>query len=86
MPAGPVDTVGLTGGYPRPVLSLALAALIATSSPITDEPKSIPAAFALRSYAPARRGAPGRLVGASRSLDPAVSCWAGEDAVRCTTT
>ena len=35
------------------MLSLALAALIATSSPITDEPKSIPAAFALRSYAPA---------------------------------
>jgi hypothetical protein len=42
----------LTGGYPRPVLSLALAAVIATSSPITDAPNSVPAAFALRSYAP----------------------------------
>jgi N,N-dimethylformamidase beta subunit-like, C-terminal len=49
----------LTRGYPRPVLSLALAALIATSSPITDEPKTIPAAFTARSYA---RGAPARLV------------------------
>ena len=48
MPAGPADTVR----YSRNVLSLALAALIATS-PITDEPKSIPAAFAARSYAPA---------------------------------
>jgi hypothetical protein len=42
----------LTGGDSRSGLSLALAALIATSPPITDEPKSIPAAFALRSYAP----------------------------------
>jgi hypothetical protein len=38
------------------VLSLALAALIATSSPITDEPKSIPAAFDARSYAPGSVG------------------------------
>ena len=40
------------------VLTFALAALIATSSPITDEPKSVPAAFAARSYAP---GAEARL-------------------------
>ena len=40
------------------VLTFALAALIATSSPITDQPKSVPAAFAARSYAP---GAEARL-------------------------
>jgi hypothetical protein len=45
------------------VLSLALAALLATSSPITDEPKSIPAAFTARSYAP---GSEARLVVWSR--------------------
>ena len=45
------------------MLSLALAAVVATSSPITDEPKSIPAAFALRSYAP---GADARLAVWSR--------------------
>lgn len=62
------------------MLSLALAALLATSSPITDEPKSIPAAFTAPSYAP---GNEARLVVWSRPRDLTIQLFrAGPEKTR----
>ena len=62
------------------MLSLALAALLATSSPNADERKSIPAAFTARSYAP---GNEARLVVWSRPRDLTIQLFrAGPEKTR----